>query len=280
MAITDFAGKTAFITGGASGIGLGIAKALEARGAKVVLADLRPDHIETALAGFAGGKGSNSVSAIELDVSNREAYMEAAERMQAEHGGIDILINNAGVGSEGPIRQAAFVDWDFGLGVNIGGVINGIQCFLPQMLAHGRGGQIVNTASLAATVLMPGQFIIYSAAKAAVLNLSENLRGDLAPDNIGVSVVLPAFVKSNIHEAAKNRPAHLREGSGFAESEKVLSERELGDEWMEPDQAGEIIARGILANDLYIITHGEFKNRMRERFEEMMKAVPESDFQY
>lgn len=280
MPISNFEGKTAFITGGASGIGLGIARALEARGAQVVIADLRPDHIETALAGFSGGARSNAVSAIELDVSNRKAYIEAAERMQDEHGGIDILVNNAGVGSEGPIRQAAFVDWDFGLGVNLGGVVNGIQCFLPQMLAHGRGGHIVSTSSLAATVTMPGQFIVYAMAKAAVLNLSENLRGDLAGDNIGVSVLLPGFVKSNIHEAAQNRPAHLREGSGFAESEHELSLRELGEEWMEPDAVGEMVAEGILANDLYIITHGEFRDSMRKRFEAMMAAVPEAAYQF
>jgi NAD(P)-dependent dehydrogenase (short-subunit alcohol dehydrogenase family) len=280
MPIADFAGKTAFITGGASGIGLGIAETLVARGAKVVIADLRPDHIEHALSRFAGGGQSNLVSAIELDVSNRAAYAEAAERMAAEHGGIDILINNAGVGAEGPIRQATWVDWDFCLGVNLGGVINGIQCFLPQMLARGRGGQIVNTASLAATVVMPGQYAIYAASKAAVLNLSENLRRDLAGDDIGVSVLLPGFVRSNIHEAARNRPAHLREGSGFAESELTLSQRQHGDDWLAPEAVGEMVAEGILANAAYIVTHGEFRNRMRERFDAMMAAVPEAEFQF
>lgn len=280
MPISDFTGKVAFITGGASGIGLGISRALASRGAQVVIADLRPDHIEQALTTFAGGGQSNAVSAIELDVTNRAGYREAAARMQADYGGIDILINNAGVGSEGPIRQAAFVDWDFGLGVNLGGVVNGIQCFLPQMLAHGRGGHILNTSSLAATVPMPGNFAIYAAAKAAVLNLSENLRGDLAADGIGVSALLPGFVRSNIHEAAKNRPAHLREGSGFAESEAVLLERPPGGDWMDPGRVGEMVAEGILANAPYIVTHGEFRNRMRERFEALMAAVPEAEVQF
>lgn len=280
MAITDFNGKTAFITGGASGIGLGIAKALAARGARVVIADLRPDHIDTALAQFAGAGRSNAVSAIELDVTNRAGYAEAAARMQAEFGGIDILINNAGVGVEGPIRQAGYADWDFGLGVNLGGVVNGIQSFLPQMLAHGRGGHIVNTASLAATVVMPAQYTIYAAGKAAVLNLSENLRNDLAEAGIGVSVLCPGFVKSNIHEAAQNRPAHLQESSGFAESEQVLSQREVGDNWMEPETVGEMVAAAILANALYIITHGEFKNRMRERAEALLAATPDASFQF
>jgi NAD(P)-dependent dehydrogenase (short-subunit alcohol dehydrogenase family) len=280
MAIEDFRGKTAFVTGGASGIGLGIARELVERGAQVVIADLRPDHIATALAQFAGAGRSNTVSAVEIDVSNRAAYAAVAAQMQADYGGIDILINNAGVGSEGPIAEAAYVDWDFGLGVNLGGVVNGITTFLPQMRAHGRGGHIVNTASLAACVTMPGQFAIYAAGKAAVLNLSENMRSDFAAMGIGVSVLLPGFVKSNIHQAAQNRPAHLREGSGFAEAERVLSERQWADNWMEPDAVGVLVADGILANQLYIITHGEFKNRMRERAEALLAATPHADTQF
>ncbi len=280
MPITEFAGRTAFITGGASGIGLGIAKVLVARGAQVVIADLRPDHIANALGHFAGAGQSNTVSAITLDVTNRVAYAEAAAQMQADFGGIDILINNAGVGIEGPVRQAGYADWDFGLGVNVGGVVNGLHCFLPQMIAHGRGGHIVNTASLAACTLMPGQFVIYAAGKAAVLNLSENLRGDLASDGIGVSALMPGFVKTNIHEAGKNRPSHYREGSGFATSEQILGDREFGEGWMEPETVGEMVANGILNNDLYIITHGEFGNRMRERAEALLAAVPHADKQF
>ncbi len=280
MPISDFTGRTAFITGGASGIGLGIAKVLAARGARIVIADLRPDHIETALAQFAGGNQSNSVRAINLDVTNRAAYAEAAAQMQAEMGGIDILINNAGVGVEGPILQAGYADWDFGLGVNVGGVINGLQAFLPQMIAHGRGGHIVNTASLAATIVMPGNFAIYAAGKAAVLNLSENIRADMGEKGIGVSVLCPGFVKSNIHQAAQNRPAHLREGSGFAESEATLGARELGDNWMEPELVGEMVANGILSNQLYIVTHGEFKDRMRQRAVELIDATPDAAMQF
>ena len=118
MPIDTFEGKTAFITGGASGIGLGIAKVLAGRGARVVLADLRQDHIDHALAGFAGGERSNAVSALQLDVTNREAYREAAARMEREFGGIDILVNNAGVGLEGPILEAT---------QNIIGAVTGIQ---------------------------------------------------------------------------------------------------------------------------------------------------------
>src|SRR3569832_2867645 len=150
MPIDTIEGKTAFVTGGASGIGLAIAKVLVARGAQVVLADLRQDHIDDALAEFAGGGQSNAVSALQLDVTNRSAYREAAQKMQNEFGGIDILVNNAGVGLEGPLLEATYADYDFGIGVNLGGVINGFVEFMPQMIAHGRGGHIVSTASLAA----------------------------------------------------------------------------------------------------------------------------------
>lgn len=280
MAIDTFEGKTAFITGGASGIGLGIAKALLARGAQVVIADLRPDHIETAMASFAGGTRSNAVSAIELDVTNRRGYQGAAAKMQKDFGGIDILINNAGVGSEGPIKYAGFVDWDFGLGVNLGGVINGLQCFLPQMLAHGRGGHIVNTSSLAAVVGMPANFVIYAAGKAAVLKISEDLRGALAGDGIGVTALLPGFVKSNIHEAKLNRPAHLREGSGFTEAEQTLFERSFGDDWMEPEEVGEMVAQGILSNAAHVVTHGHFRDAMEARHQALMAAVPAAPYQF
>ena len=195
MPIDSFEGRVAFITGGASGIGLGIARVLAARGAQVVLADLRQDHIDRALAEFAGGGRSNQVSALQLDVTNREKYREAAARMQDKFGGIDILVNNAGVGLEGPVLEATYADYDFGFGVNLGGVINGFVEFLPQMIAHGRGGHIVSTASLAAEVVMPPHLAIYAASKAAVTHYCEAVKPALAEKGIGVSILLPGPVK-------------------------------------------------------------------------------------
>lgn len=272
--------KRAFITGGASGIGFGIAQALARRGAFVVIADLRPDHIDRALVEVREAGLASSIAALTLDVTDRAAFAAVAERMDIELGGIDILVNNAGVGLEGPVLEAGFADWDYGLGVNLGGVINGLQTFLPRMIAHGRGGHVVNVSSLAAAVRMPSNFAIYAAGKAAVLNLSENLREELAGKGIGMSVLCPAFVRSNIHEAALNRPAHLREGSGFGASEATLLERPPGDDWMDPEVVGEIVADGILAGRLHIVTHGEFRDKMRERNEALMDAVPEAAFQY
>ena len=275
MPITRFEGKTAFITGGASGIGLGIAKVLVARGAKVVLADLRQDHIDDALAEFAGGGQSNVVSALQLDVTNRAAYREAAQKMQDEFGGVDILVNNAGVGLEGPLLEATYADYDFGFGVNVGGVISGFTEFLPQMVAHGRGGHIVSTASLAAEVVMPAQMAIYAASKAAVCHFCESVKGELAQHDIGVSILLPGPVKSRIHETQQNRPAHLLEGSGFKASEAKLGRRIVGDNWMEAEDAGRLVADGILANATYIVTHGFYKDAMRARAEAVLAATPD-----
>nr|WP_166181083.1 SDR family NAD(P)-dependent oxidoreductase [Altererythrobacter segetis] len=275
MPITSFEGKTAFITGGASGIGLGIAKVMVARGAKVVLADLRQDHIEDALAEFAGGGQSNAVSALQLDVTNRSRYREAAEQMQDEFGGIDILVNNAGVGLEGPVLEATYADYDFGFGVNVGGVINGFVEFVPQIIAHGRGGHIVSTASLAAEVVMPEQLAIYAASKAAVCHYCEAVKGVLGTKGIGVSILLPGPVKSRIHEAQQNRPEQFRDGSGYSASEARLSRRIVGDDWMDPVEVGNLVADGILSNATYLVTHGMFKNAMRARAEAVLAATPD-----
>ena len=275
MPIEKFAGKTAFITGGASGIGLGIAKALATRGARVVLADLRQDHIDSALAQFAGGERSNAVSAINLDVTSRDAYADAAERMQSEFGGIDILVNNAGVGLEGPILEATYADYDFGFGVNLGGVINGHVAFMPQMIAHGRGGHIVSTASLAAEVVMPEHLAIYAASKAAVCHYCEAIKPALAAQGIGVSILLPGPVASNIHQTNQNRPEHLRAQSGYSASEEKLSRRIVGDDWMQPESVGELVADGILADRTYLVTHGLYRPAMEARHEALLAAVPD-----
>lgn len=275
-----FHDKRAFVTGGASGIGLGVVKALARRGAFVVIADLRTDHIDRALREIREAGFASSVAALALDVTDRAAFAAVAERMDIELGGIDILVNNAGVGIEGPVLDAGYADWDYGLGVNLGGVVNGLQSFLPRMIAHGRGGHVVNVSSLAATVRMPANFAIYAAGKAAVLNLSENMHEELAGKGIGMSVLCPAFVRPDIHEAALGRPAHVRQGSGFTQSEATLLDRPPGDDGMDPEVVGEIVADGILANRLYIMTHGELRDKMRERNELLMSAVPEAAFRY
>ena len=270
----ELSGKVAFVTGGASGIGLGIVKAMVAAGMKVVIADLRRDHLETALAGFAAEATSASVHGTVLDVTDRPAMAAAADEAVKRFGKVHVLVNNAGVGVEGPLRQATYDDWDFGIGVNLGGVINGIQTFLPRIRAHGDGGHVVNTASLAGIVYMPSQFAVYATSKSAVITLTECLRDDLLPDRIGVSVLCPGPVKSNIHESGRNRPVKFRGTSGFAEAEAKLAQRTVSPLWMDPQVVGERVLRGIRDDQLYIITHGEWREAFIQRTQALLDAMP------
>jgi len=268
-------GRTAFITGGASGIGLGMAHAFVKAGMRVVLADLRQDHIDAALADFERRGQAGSVHAIRLDVTDRKAMAAAA--METEHvfGKIHILANNAGVGIQGPFRGITFADWDFGLAVNLGGVINGVQTFLPYLRAHGEGGHIINTASLAALVPMPAQFVIYQTAKAAVVTLSEGIREELAQEHIGVSVLCPGPVRTNIHELSRNRPAQFGVGEAFRAAESAGGTQVQFPSQMEPDVAGELVLEAVLNDRLYIITHGEWKAAAGQRHAALLAAMPD-----
>jgi NAD(P)-dependent dehydrogenase (short-subunit alcohol dehydrogenase family) len=268
-------GKTAFITGGASGIGLGMAHAFVKAGMKVVIADLRQDHIDTALAQFAQHGQASSVHAIQLDVTDRAAMAAAAAEAERVFGKLHVLANNAGIGIQGPFRGITFSDWDFGLAVNLGGVVNGLQTFLPRIRAHGEGGHIVNTASLAALVPMPAQYVIYQTAKAAVVTLSEGIREELAPDNIGVSVLCPGPVRTNIHELSKNRPAQFGVGDAFRAAENAGGTQVNFPSQMEPSEVGERVLAAILNDDLYIITHGEWKSAAERRHAALLAAMPD-----
>ncbi len=271
----DVQGKVAFITGGASGIGLGIAVAFVAAGMRVVLADLRPDHIEAAKESFKRAGKSESAHAILLDVTDRTAMAAAAAESERVFGAVHVLVNNAGVGIQGPFTGITYADWDFGLGVNLGGVINGLQTFLPRIRAHGQGGHIVNTASLAALVPMPARFVIYQAAKAAVVSISECIRAELAPEHIGVSVLCPGPVKTNIHELSKNRPPQFGVGDAFRESENAGGAQAHFPNWMDPSAVGALVMQAILKNELYIITHGEWRPAAEARHAGQVAAMPQ-----
>jgi NAD(P)-dependent dehydrogenase (short-subunit alcohol dehydrogenase family) len=267
--------KVAFITGGASGIGLGIAGAFLAAGMKVMIADLRQDHIDTALASLGRSGNAAALQAIQLDVTDRAAMAAAADETERVFGKMHVLVNNAGVGIQGPFRGITYADWDFGLGVNLGGVINGIQTFLPRIRAHAEGGHIVNTASLAALVPMPSAFVVYVAAKAAVVTISETIRGDLANDNIGVSVLCPGPVRTNIHELSKNRPPQFGVGDAYRRAEEAGGTQVSFPTMMEPAEVGARVLNAIRNNDLYIITHGEWRPQAAARHAALLAAMPE-----
>jgi NADP-dependent 3-hydroxy acid dehydrogenase YdfG len=265
--VEDVAGKTAFVTGGASGIGLGMATAFVGAGMNVVIADFRRDHIERALEQLPG------VHAIELDVTDRDAFARAADEAERVFGTVHVLCNNAGMGLLGRAEQARYDDWDWGLGVLLGGVVNGIQTFLPRMLASGEGGHVVNTASMAGVLPIPGA-AVYITAKAAVVGLSEALRSELAEQGIGVSAFCPGPVQTNIREVGRLRPQRYAD-SGFAELERDLAERPNSALWMDPVECGERVLAGIRRNDLYIFTHREFREGVDERYRAMLASFPD-----
>ena len=269
------AGRVAFITGGASGIGLGMAGAFLDAGMKVVIADLRQDHIDAALASLAGRGPREHIHAIRLDVTDRAAMAAAAEETDRAFGKLHVLVNNAGVGIQGPFRGITYADWDFGMGVNLGGVINGLQTFLPRIRAHVDGGHIVNTASLAALVPMPSNFVVYVAAKAAVVTISETIRDDLAGENIGVTVLCPGPVRTNIHELSKNRPPQFGVGDAFREAEEAGATKVPFPSMMEPAEVGSRVLNAIRKNELYVITHGEWRPAAAARHAALLAAMPE-----
>ncbi|HEV7431815.1 MAG TPA: SDR family NAD(P)-dependent oxidoreductase, partial [Steroidobacteraceae bacterium] len=209
------------------------------------------------------------------DVTDRTAMSAAAGETERVFGAVHVLVNNAGVGIQGPFKGITYADWDFGLAVNLGGVINGLQTFLPRIRAHGAGGHIVNTASLAALVPMPAQFVIYQAAKAAVVTISECIRAELATENIGISVLCPGPVKTNIHELSRNRPAHFGVGDAFRSLEEAGGAQVNFPSMMQPATVGALVLHAILNDELYVITHGEWRSAAEARHRALIGAMPE-----
>ena len=259
-------GKTAFITGGASGIGLGIAKALLGAGMNVVVADIRDDHLEEAQAELGTPE---RVLTLKLDVTNRADFAAAADATEARFGKIHILCNNAGVAVVGPTELASFADWDWVMGVNLHGPINGVMTFVPRMIAAGNGGYFVNTASMAGW-LASGAPGIYNTTKFAVRGMSESLRYSLAPHGIGVSILCPGLVKSYIYASDDVRPKELLDGAKPVNTANVQRLAEFHEFGMEPDVIAARVLDGMRENRTYIFSHPEFKDEVAELFQEYL----------
>jgi NAD(P)-dependent dehydrogenase (short-subunit alcohol dehydrogenase family) len=272
--VKDFKDKVLFITGGASGIGFGITQVLVDAGMRAMIADIRQDHIDEALAHFRAQGLAERVAAVRLDVTDREALARAAEATERRFGKVHVLFNNAGIDPSGPLKQATYADWDYAMAVNLGGVINGVQTFLPRILRHGEGGHIFSTASLAGLIVMPAQMCMYYMAKAAVIAFMESIRGELAADRIGVSVLCPGPIKSRIHESGRNRPERYRSGSGFQDAEALLARRKVSELWMEPTEVGRMCLKAIRDDELYVITHGEWREAFQARVDAILAAMP------
>jgi NAD(P)-dependent dehydrogenase (short-subunit alcohol dehydrogenase family) len=276
----DLQGKTAFITGGASGIGLGIAKACAKYGMNVVIADMRQASLDGAAEYF---KDKNlPVHFIRLDVTDREAYARAADEAERVFQKIHLLVNNAGVGAGGPIENLTFKDWDYSVGVNIGGVINGVVTILPRILKHGEGGHIVSTSStngIAAT----GVGAPYCTTKFAVAGMMEAMATELQDKGVGVSVLIAGPNMTNLGQSTfDNRPASLRNESDTwppkpppgRPPRPQRTPEEMKAVFIDPAETGERVIRGIRRNDLFIHTHQEFRDGYMARHNAIIRAIP------
>jgi len=216
------------------------------------------------------------VHAIQLDVTDREAMRRAADETESIFGNIHVLCNNAGINVFGPLDKASFDDWDWIMDVNLNSVFNGIKHFLPRIQSHGEGGHIVNTASMASLVSGPGA-AIYTATKFAVRGLTECMWYNLAPQGIGVSVLCPGLVNSNIHHSEEIRPVSKAD-TGYPEDKEFAARlAELQKQGMDPLEMGRKVLQGIRNNDLYIMSHPEHKDEVIRDYAEIVAAFPEEE---
>ncbi len=267
-------GKAAFITGAASGIGLGMARAFLGAGMQVMIADIRADALASAAASLGGGEDLKTVV---LDVTDKAAWVQAADAAEAAFGKIHLLCSNAGVNIVGPTQDATDEDWAFCLGVNLGGAINAVRTFTPRILAHGEGGHIVITASVSGLFTGAGTGV-YATSKYALVGLAESLRADLAPQNIGVSALCPGPVKSELFEStAAVRPSALARSGAVSivhpgvsrEATPIFATAPSGDD------IGQRVLKGVHRNDLYIMTHPEIRGVLESRALALVNALPD-----
>ena len=272
--IHDLTGKTAIVTGAASGIGFALASRFVAEGARVALADVEASALNDAAAKLRADGGE--VLPVVADVSQADSVAALASRVADELGPVHVLCNNAGVGSGGLVADHRLEDWQWVLGVNMWGVIHGLHAFLPAMLAHGEEGHIVNTASLAGHVSAP--FMApYGASKFAVVAISESLFHELAMTNakIGVSVLCPGWVNTNIHASERNRPDALRTGAAaFGDSDpRAEMLKQVLTNGMAPDEVASLVVDAAKSDRFYVLTHPE----MTPAIEARMQAIVAGD---
>ncbi len=268
----DFAGKTAFVTGGASGIGYAMAEAFLREGMNVMLADIEEDALGKAAESL--GNTNGQVRTLVCDVAVRDAVNEAAERTISEFGKVHIVCNNAGVGAGGPMGEIDPADWEWTIAVDQWGVVYGIEAFLPHLKSHGEEAHIVNTASMAGMFGAPNMSP-YCAAKFAVVAMSESLHLELLESNVGVSVLCPAFVRTRIHESGRTRQSQyggprermLEVGDNAAEDVANLVNSGI-----DPRAVGARVVECIRDKEFYIFTHPENWDLLKERFAQIERA--------
>lgn len=264
-------GRVAFITGAANGIGLALSRALLARGMSLVMADVQRDALDRAVAGL--GMPAARVQAVCVDVRDPVSMAAAADAARAAFGRVHLLCNNAGVGGLSPLLAAGLDEWRWVLDVNLFGAIHGVQAFLPLLQAHGEGGHIVNTASMASFLtpppMVPGGGV-YATSKAALRGYTDALRIALAGSGIGVTGVYPAMVATALDRTTMaNRPGVLAEG-GMPPPDAPSLLQQMG---IAPEGVAERVVHAVQHEAPAVFTHPEVKPLLAAQFDALLAAI-------
>jgi len=270
----ELAGKTAFVTGGAGGIGLALGRAFAQSGMKVMLADIEADALQAAVKSLQ--EISPDVSGTICDVADAESVERAAQASFDAFGRVHVVCNNAGVAAGGGIDHISLDNWRWVIDVNLMGVLHGIKSFLPHIRAHGEGGHIVNTASMAGMQVGLG-FSPYGASKFAVVSMSEGLAHQLKPHGIGVSVLCPSFVRTGIGASERNRPERYGQSQPLDPASPaaamVAAIAQNIDAGLEPDTVAARVLTAIRDDKLYIFTHPGMRDEVEARFAAILAAM-------
>ena len=258
-------GKVAFVTGASTGIGYALAEAFGRAGMRVMLAGINEQNLDAALARLR--TADVEADRVQCDVASRASVHKAALATIAKFGKVHVVCNNAGVGMGGEFGTIPETDWEWVIRVNLMGVVHGTEIFAPLLAQHGEGGHIVNTSSIAGLLPGPGMEP-YCATKFAVVAMSEGWRVQLAPRGIGVSVLCPAFVRTNIGSGHRNRPGGPRPSSDAAQS--VLNQ--LVEGGMDPKMLAARVLEAVRDDELYVFTHPELKAAIEARFDAILEA--------
>jgi NAD(P)-dependent dehydrogenase (short-subunit alcohol dehydrogenase family) len=269
----ELAGKTAFVTGGASGIGLAMGRGFTGAGMNVVLADIEADALAAAVEGL---HEIGPVRGIACDVTDPASVEAAASAAIAAFGNVHVVCNNAGVAAGGGIDTISLDNWRWVLDVNLMGVLHGIKTFLPHIRGHGQGGHFVNTASMAGLQSGIG-FSPYAASKFAVVSMSEGLARQLAPLGIGVSVLCPGFVRTGISDSGRNRLPRYGTALPLDPASPAAALVAQIAEWvrtgLDPDVVAAHVLHAIRNDEFYIFTHPEMADEVKQRFAAIAAAL-------
>jgi NAD(P)-dependent dehydrogenase (short-subunit alcohol dehydrogenase family) len=272
--VRELKGRTAFVTGGASGIGLALGRAFLESDMKVMLADVEQGALDAALMDL-GDFGPNA-RGVHCDVADSNSVERAAQAAYEAFGNVHVICNNAGVAAGGGIDNIALDNWRWVIDVNLMGVLHGIRSFLPHMRSHGEGGHIINTASMAGMNAGLG-FSPYAASKFAVVAMSEGLAVQLKPHGIGVTVLCPSFVRTRIGESGRNRPERYGEAKALDPASpagmlvaEIAGRLALG---LDPAEVAAKVLSAIREDELYVSTHPNMREEVDERFAAIQAAM-------